>query len=469
MNIEFPYKPWKHQTPIIRAVDEGCKRIVLVWHRRAGKDLTCFNVLLRQALKRIGTYFHFFPTLKLGKKILWDGMDSEGRRYRDYIPHQLIEGKPSETELKIRLKNGSIIQVMSVEDISKSAVGTNCMGAVFSEYAAYATGEAWDLVRPILAANDGFALFAYTPRGHNHGYRLYEDAKTQHDWMTSLLSVDGTIKPDGARIVGSVMIDADRRSGMPAELIQQEYYCSFEGFMQGGFFSDQYQWAKDDERITDVPWNPHIPVNTVCDIGKGMNFASWFFQRTRDNINVIRFHESPSGSITEFCKYVKDLPYFYDKHYCPFDGAHATEEAGVRRVDTARELGINWIALQKLPVEERINAGRLVFPMTRFDRVLCRDGLVHLQNYRRKWNEKLEQYDVKELADRHSHGGAAFSYLGVACRDKVVNTPHLPKQADMNFSPLAKRGAYDMGPRSREIYDLDTLRTGSSRFFSSTR
>lgn len=448
-DIAFRYKPWAHQKPVIRAIDEGCKRILLVWHRRGGKDLTAFNALVRKAIKKVGSYYYFFPTLKLGKKILWDGMDADGVRYRDYIPSELLDGRPSDSELKIKLINGSIIQVMSVEDVSRSAIGTNALGVVFSEYAAYSTGEAWNLIRPILAANDGFAIFAYTPRGHNHGHRLYEDAVKQPEWYTSILNVDQTRKSDGTPIVSAEIIDADRRSGMPEELIQQEYYCSFEGFSQGGFFSQQYQFAKDENRIGVVPWNPHHPVETVCDIGVGMNFAAWFFQRYRQSINLLHFYESPTGSITEFASYVKQLPYFYDKHFAPWDADKPNEEAGIRRIDTARSLGLNWILLPKLSVEERINAGRLIFSQCSFDANGCKDGLIHLQNYRRKWNEKLGQYENRELHDKHSHGGSAFSYLGVACRDKLIHMPSLPTQASMKFNPFQRKQINV--PQTREL------------------
>ena len=443
--VTFRYNPWPHQKASFQALDEGQKRLILLWPRRHGKDLTAFNGLLRKALQRVGSYYHFFPTLKLGKKILWNGMDAEGVKYIDYVPPELIRSI-SHSDLKIELVNGSLIQVMSVENINKSAIGTNCLGAVFSEFAAYDTEESWNLVRPILAANDGFAIFAYTPRGHNHGYKLYEHGKREPEWFTSYYTSDQTFKHDGSPVVSQATIDADRRSGMPEELISQEYYCSFEGFMQGGFFSEQFEEAKLRDRFTRIPYDPYRPVDTVCDLGVGLNFAAWLFQVYDNKINIIEFYNSHTGSITDFARYVHGLPYTYGNHYAPWDANKPNEEAGIRRCDTAYQLGIPFIVLPKLAVEERINAGRLIFKYCYFDQEHCRDGLIHLQNYRRKWNERLQQYENRELHDKHSHGGSAFSYLGVACRDKVMRVPTLPKTATMAFTPydLAKTAEVEL-------------------------
>ena len=92
---------------------------------------------------------------------------------------------------------------------------------MFSEWA-LADPRAWDYIRPILAENGGWALFIYTARGRNHGASLYELASRTDGWFAEKLTVEdtGVLSPD--------VIEAERRSGMAAEMIRQEYYCSFE-------------------------------------------------------------------------------------------------------------------------------------------------------------------------------------------------------------------------------------------------
>ena len=122
-----------YQAPIWEAYRKGYKRILAVLPRRSGKDFSTWNLIIRCALERIGIYWFVYPTYAQGKKILWDGMTNDGKRFLDYLPQETIESMNSQ-EMKIRLRNGSIIQVLG-SDNPDSLVGTNPSGIVFSEYA----------------------------------------------------------------------------------------------------------------------------------------------------------------------------------------------------------------------------------------------------------------------------------------------------------------------------------------------
>jgi hypothetical protein len=214
-----------YQAPIWNAIiKEGKRRAVVVWHRRSGKDKTFINILCTKACQRKGVYYYFLPTYGQGRKILWDGMDKAGFKFIDHIPEQLIIRK-NDTEMKIELVNGSIIQVVGTDNFD-SIMGTNPVGCVFSEYSLQ-DPKAWEFIRPILLENDGWAIFNFTPRGQNHAKDLYDMARTNKDWFCQLLTVNDTTDENGDRIVTDDMIDSERLSGMSETLIQQEYYCDF--------------------------------------------------------------------------------------------------------------------------------------------------------------------------------------------------------------------------------------------------
>src|SRR5262249_30673673 len=141
-----------YQREFYRAMRVGCKRAALVWHRRAGKDATTLNWVIEAMLRRVGVYYYFLPTYAQGKKIIWDGIQGDGRTFLSHFPEELIAAK-NETEMKITLNNGSIFQLIGADNID-SIVGTNPVGCVFSEYSLMAP-RAWDLMRPILAENGG--------------------------------------------------------------------------------------------------------------------------------------------------------------------------------------------------------------------------------------------------------------------------------------------------------------------------
>lgn len=219
MNLTIPhkFKPRAYQLPVLKAMDKGIKRAVCVWHRRSGKDKTLFNLMVKKAFERVGTYFYLFPTYTQGKKILWKGMDKSGFKFTDHIPPELIE-KKNDTEMYIELKNGSVIQIVGTDQID-NIVGTNPIGCVFSEYSLQ-NPKAWDLIRPILAENGGWAIFNFTPRGKNHGWKILQQARQSDDWFHQVLSVEDT------KAISEDVLEKERQE-MPQEMYEQEYLCKF--------------------------------------------------------------------------------------------------------------------------------------------------------------------------------------------------------------------------------------------------
>ena len=151
------FVPRSYQLPLITAIESGkFKRVVSVLPRRAGKDVAAFNVMFRMALRRVGVYYYIFPTFTQAKRVIWQSILNDGSKFLDFIPKELVQQK-NESELRINLKNGSVIQLVGSDNYD-GLVGTNPCGLVFSEYALQ-DPRAYQFLRPILAANDGWAVF----------------------------------------------------------------------------------------------------------------------------------------------------------------------------------------------------------------------------------------------------------------------------------------------------------------------
>lgn len=222
--ITFPFKPRPYQLTSFKARANGFKRGICIWPRRHGKDLHGLTLLVGEALKRKGLYNYYWPTFSLAKKTVWKGMDKEGTPFLDYIPKQMIKDK-NETDLRLELTNGSIIQLVGTDNINQNIVGINPIGCLFSEYPLQ-NPMAWELTRPILKENGGWAWFLYTPRGRNHGYRLYQTAKANPEtWFLSHLTILDTTKHDGTPVLTAKDVEDEIREGMDPDLAQQEYYC----------------------------------------------------------------------------------------------------------------------------------------------------------------------------------------------------------------------------------------------------
>ncbi len=157
--------------------------------------------------------------------------------FRSHIPPELIESENSQ-ELKINLKNGSFIQILGSENID-GLRGISPRGIVFSEYA-FQNPTAWEVMRPILAENGGWAIFNSTPNGKNHFFELYNMAKDNENWFTQRLTVEDT------KMVRKEYIDEERRNGMSEEMIQQEYYVSFDVGAIGSYYGREMEEARMD-------------------------------------------------------------------------------------------------------------------------------------------------------------------------------------------------------------------------------
>jgi len=111
----------------------------------SGKDHIALFIALRQMIKKVCTVFYIFPTAKQARLAIWDGINSDGQRIIEYIPTELIANK-NDTEMKIRLENGSVLQFIGSTDVDRVR-GTACYVAIFSEFATQ-DPNAWAVLRP---------------------------------------------------------------------------------------------------------------------------------------------------------------------------------------------------------------------------------------------------------------------------------------------------------------------------------
>jgi hypothetical protein len=382
ISVPHNWRPRPYQEPLWQALEGGVKRAVAVWHRRAGKDSVSLNWTVREAFRRPGMYWHIAPTYKQGRKIVWNGMTKEGRRFLDHWPEEAII-RARDDEMTLWLEGGSIWSVIGTDDVD-SLVGTNVVGAVFSEYSLQ-NPAAWNYLRPILAENDGWALFIYTPRGRNHGHRLVEMAKENPNWFSQVLTVMDTkaLHRQGEDLEAEPFaVQEERAADMPEETIQQEFYCSFDAPLVGAYYGEYLIRAKEEGRIGRVPYESQLPVDTHWDLGIGDANAIWFTQCFGREIRFIDYYQHSGVGFEHYSKILSEKPYRYGRHYGPHDLA-VREYAGEAkaRVETAREHGIPFEIVPKISRMEGIEAVRKLFPRFYFDEVNCATGLDALRQY----------------------------------------------------------------------------------------
>lgn len=404
--IKLPYKfePREYQLPIWEAFDSGIKRLIQVWHRRAGKDRNDLNIIAREMQKKVGIYHYYFPTYSQGKKALWEGIGKDGFRYINHFPKELVENI-NNSEMKVHYKNGSIFQIIGTDDIDK-IVGTNPIGVVFSEYSLQ-NPKVWDFIRPILRENGGWAIFNFTPRGKNHAFKLYEMAKSNIKWFVSLLTIRDT------KILTEEDIQEERDAGMLEEMIQQEFYCSFTASIIGSYYWEQVDWAERNGRFTTVPWDPALPVHTVWDLGIGDAMAIGFFQIVGKEIHMIRYYEDSGKGMDHFIKYLQKKKYVYGKHFAPHDIKAREMITGKSRLELAASLGINFEVVPNIGIQNGIDAARMLFRRLWVDKDKCADWIELIPQYTKEYDEEKKIFKNTPLHDWTSHGADMFRYLAV--------------------------------------------------------
>lgn len=420
IELDIPHKfaGRPYQKPLFAAM-KTVKRAVLVWHRRAGKEKTCWNFMIMKAIQEIGTYYYFFPTFAQGRKVLWDFIDKQGFRVLDHIPKELIEGHPNSSEMKIRLRNGSLIQIVGLNNFD-SIVGTNPIGCVFSEYSLQ-DPVGWTLMRPILAENDGWAIFNGTPRGSNHFKDLYEMAKGNPNWFTQRLTVDDTRDEYGKAIISDAAIQDEREAGMSEDFIQQEFYVDWCLGIEGSYYARYVEEAREEGRIGNVVWDRHQKVFTAWDIGYGDATSIVMYQIVGSEIHVIDYYENQGESIAHYIGELRKKSYIYGDHFGPHDLENHSISSGFSCKQVAADLGVSFIVLPTLRtrVEDGIEAVRGIFPRVWLDEKKCERLVKCLQNYRKEFDSIHNVYKNRPRHDEYSHGADSFRYMALAIKKYV--------------------------------------------------
>ncbi len=407
MELDLTFQPRTYQLPLIRALNSGIKRAVFVAHRRAGKDILAFNWAIFQLLLNPGwTAFHILPTYSQAKKVIWDANTNESKRLLDYIPEELIEQKNGQ-EMKIRLTNGSMYQLIGSDNID-NLVGTNPKIIIFSEYAIQSS-QAWDYLRPILDVNKGYALFISTPRGKNHFYDLVVRNRNNPKWYVEVLSIKDT------GVLSEADIDSIREEGVSEELIQQEYYCSFNRGVEGSYYGKLIEKARDEQRICNVAYDIRSPVHTAFDIGFGDSTSIVFWQEVGGEIRIIDFYENNGEGIAHYAKLLQSKPYVYGTHYMPHDAGSGSIQTGRTLQDVAYEIGLKTTVLaRESDIGVGIEAVRSLLSVAFIDEKKCSHLLKCLENYHKKYNEKTQAYSESPSHDWCSHAADSIRYMANA-------------------------------------------------------
>jgi len=396
VKIVIPYKPRNHQIEVHNSLQ---RFNVLVCHRRFGKTVLCINELLKKAMQNTmkrPRYYYLCPTYSMAKRTGWDYL----KEYTSVLPNVTYH----ETELRCDLPNGARIQLLGCER-PDSLRGLYIDGVVLDEVAQMPPRLWTEIIRPALSDREGWMIAIGTPQGHNSFFDLYDYASHQDKWFAK------TYKASETQIISEVEMN-EAKHLMPPEVFDAEFECSFDSAAIGSIYAKGLQLAEEEGRISKVPYDETLRVDTFFDLGMADKTAIWFVQQKGSAFHLIDYFEDSGEGLEYYVSILDDKKYRYGTHYLPHDANVRELGTGVSRIETAQSLGMRTSIVPKLSVEDGINAVRMILSRCWFDHEKCKHGLDALRQYRWASNDRGE---LKNKPEHNwcSHSADAFRYFAV--------------------------------------------------------
>lgn len=222
--------------------------------------------------------------------------------------------------------------------------------------------------------------------------------------------------------------------------MKQEYPTTpeeaFQGSLEGAYYTKQMKKVRERGQICHVPYDPRFPVYTWWDLGTADMMTTWFYQNVKGRHNFIDYEEHSDEGWDFYARMLAGKDYNYSRHNFPHDGnkrmrgrvlftdKQAAIAAGIRPIKiTPRTSNVH---------KEVINVCQPILVNCWFDEVKCAPGILHLDNYRRRWCRVTNMYLQEAVHDEASHGGDGYRTFA-ANIDKLINEndkPNLPPAVD---------------------------------------
>jgi phage terminase large subunit len=198
--------------------------------------------------------------------------------------------------------------------------------------------------------------------------------------------------------------------------------------VKGAIYAKEIEALRVSGRLTSVPYDPMLPVDTDWDLGIGDAMAIWFSQSTRSGeVRLIDYYEASGEGFPHYVTMLNAKRYVYGKHWAPHDIQVRELGSGKSRLEVAAGFGLRFEVTPRVQsqsneeVEEGIHAVRMLLPRCWFDATKCAKGIEALKHYRRDYNRQLNEFKATPVHDWASHGADAFR--GRAVRDETPKGP----------------------------------------------
>lgn len=424
--VLIPRAEWKlrpYQKPLWKALINDKLNVCANWHRRAGKDELLLNGLAVKAMQRQASYAYMFPEISHARRAMWQAINPHTgrRRIMEAFPPEIMDGEPNETEMRIKLANGSSILFFGSDQYDR-LVGASLAGIVSSEHA-LSHPSAYAFFSPMLRENGGFFAAISTPRGRNHFHGLMQFAEKSPNWFAQSLAANQTgalteAQLEDARAEYVDLYGLDQGEG----LFQQEYMVSFNAAILGAFYARELVAIRAEGRIDgDLEAVEKRPVHRSWDIGVRDDTTIWWWQVVGGQVYVLDCYSANGVGVDHYAEVIAKRR---DEHgwtdgidFVPHDARVKEWGTGRTRVETMQQLGLAPQVVPQASLLDGINATRKTLERCVFHSRCEETGIAALEQYRREWDDEKKVFRANPLHDWSSHYADSFRYMAMAWRE----------------------------------------------------
>ncbi len=203
---------------------------------------------------------------------------------------------------------------------------------------------------------------------------------------------------------------------------------------EGTYYAKQMARARVEGRITIVPHIENIPVNTFWDIGSGDGTAIWLHQYVGVQHRIIGFIEAWGEGYAYFIRKLRETGYVFGGMFLPHDATQTRQVADTIASphEMLSQLAPDWtwhVVPRVQTLQHGIDLTRSLFSQLWFDEAACKDGLTHIELYKKKWNRAQGAWsDEPEKLTGHSEAADALRQLAQGFDPALIHAQTRPNR-----------------------------------------
>ena len=339
--------------------------------------------------------------------------DSVHKLLVDQIHNLELDAHYEVTDRTIRGINGTEFIFVGVKNNTNNVKSIEGIDICWVEEAQSVSPNSWNVLVPTIRKKDSEIWISFNP-----------ELPTDETWKRFVMN-----PPENA-VVQKInwsdnpwfpeVLDLERRALQGRDI--EAYNNVWEGIprqtVDGAIFAKEVTMAELEGRICNVPYDATKGVHAVFDLGWADQTAVWLLQFVGQETRLLRYFEDSQQTISYYMAKLQSFGYVYDTIWLPHDAKAKSLGTGKSIEEIVRATGMKVQILDRVPVNDSINAARTIFNKCYFDRQNTEEGLQCLRHYRYDVDPDTKMFSAKPLHDEYSHGADAFRYIGL-----MINEP----------------------------------------------